>query len=93
MAAGKAQLRIVVHGRVQGVGFRFATIHKARGLGLTGCVHNLADGTVEIVAEGERRTLEMLVAWARQGPRAARVSQVEEEWSDYAGKWTDFGVR
>ncbi len=92
MAAAKAQVRMVVHGRVQGVGFRFAALHEARGLGLTGLVRNLADGTVEIVAEGERHTLEMLAAWARQGPRAARVSKVEEEWSEYAARWRDFEV-
>jgi acylphosphatase len=44
-------------------------------------------------AEGERSRLEMLVAWAHQGPRAARVAKVEEEWSEYAEKWDDFNVR
>jgi acylphosphatase len=84
---------MVVHGRVQGVGFRFMTQHEARGLGLSGTVRNRADGTVEICAEGERRNLDMLVAWAHQGPPAARVTQVEEEWSEYGGKWHDFAVR
>jgi acylphosphatase len=93
MAPGKAQVRIIVHGRVQGVGFRFATLHQARGLGLGGTVRNLADGTVEIRAEGERRNVEMLVAWAWQGPRGARVTKVEEEWSEYGGNWHGFEVR
>lgn len=93
MAAAKAQVRVVIHGRVQGVGFRFATVHEARALGLTGCVRNLADGSVEVQAEGERSRLQMLVAWSHQGPRAARVTKVEEEWSEYAGKWDDFKVR
>ncbi len=92
MAAAKAQVRLVVHGRVQGVGFRFATVHEARALGLTGCVRNLVNGSVEMRAEGERARLEMLVAWAHSGPRAAHVIKVEEEWSDYGGKWDDFEV-
>lgn len=93
MAADKAQVRIVVDGRVQGVFFRAAAAQEARGLGLSGWARNLPNGRVEIVAEGERRTLEMLVAWAHQGPPAARVTGVEEEWSEYVGKFSGFDVR
>ncbi len=92
MGSGKAQVRLIVHGRVQGVGFRFATLHEARRLGLGGTVRNLADGTVEIRAEGERAKLAMLAAWAHQGPRGARVTKVEEEWSEYGGNWQGFEV-
>jgi acylphosphatase len=92
MTSAKAQVRLVIYGRVQGVGFRFATAHEARSLGLTGCVRNQANGSVEVRAEGERGRLGMLVAWAHQGPRAARVTRVEEEWSEYEGKWDDFEV-
>ena len=45
-----------------------------------------ASGDVEIVAEGPRRDLKILAAWANQGPRLARVTGVDEEWSDYSGK-------
>ncbi len=93
MAADKAQVRIVVKGRVQGVFFRAATAHEAHGLGLTGWVRNSPDGRVEIRAEGARRNLEMLAAWAHQGPPAARVTEVEVEWSDYGGNWHGFEVR
>ena len=93
MATDKAQVRIVVKGRVQGVFFRAATAQEARSLGLSGWVRNRADATVEIAAEGPRRNLEMLAAWAHQGPPAARVTDVEEEWSGYAGKWQGFEVR
>jgi acylphosphatase len=79
MAADKAQVRIVVRGRVQGVFFRSATAQEGRGLGLCGWVRNRPDGTVEIRAEGARGNLEMLLAWAHQGPLAARVTGVEVE--------------
>ncbi len=92
MAADKAQVRLIVRGRVQGVFFRAATAQEARALGLSGWVRNRADGAVEIRAEGPRRNLGMLAAWAHQGPPAARVADVEEQWSEYAGLWHRFEV-
>jgi acylphosphatase len=88
-----ARLRILVHGRVQGVFFRHAAADEARSLGLRGWVKNLANGDVEIVAEGPRRELKVLAAWAHQGPRLARVTGVEEEWSDYRGDEGPFAIR
>ena len=93
MAVNKAQVRMVVRGRVQGVFFRAATAQEARALGLDGWVRNLPDGAVEIRAEGTRRNLEMLLAWAHQGPPAAHVTDVEVEWVEYAGNWRDFEVQ
>jgi acylphosphatase len=68
----RARLRIVVSGRVQGVFFRGTAAEQARALGLTGYARNLDDGTVEIVAEGSRRALEVLAAWAHRGPGSRR---------------------
>jgi acylphosphatase len=93
MAADKAQVQIVVSGRVQGVFFRAAAAQEARGLGLRGWVRNLPDGRVQIRAEGGRRNLEMLIAWAHQGPPAARVMEVEVEWCEYGAQWRDFELR
>jgi acylphosphatase len=87
------RLRMLVHGRVQGVFFRHAAAEEARSLGLRGWVKNLANGDVEIIAEGPRRELKILAAWASQGPRLARVTGVEEEWSDYRGKEGAFAIR
>jgi acylphosphatase len=56
-------------------------------------VRNLANGDVEIVAEGPRRELKILAAWAHQGPPLARVTGVEEEWSDYRGNERAFTIR
>ncbi len=88
----RACLRMVVSGRVQGVFFRGATAAEARALGLAGYARNLADGTVEIVAEGGRDALEMLAAWAGRGPRAARVEEVRIEWSNVLNGFTEFKV-
>ena len=85
---------MIVSGRVQGVFFRGTTLDEARGLGLTGWVRNLASGEeVEIVAEGPRRNLQMLWAWAQTGPPGARVHEVSEEWSEHQGEFTSFRVR
>lgn len=89
----RARLRIVVSGRVQGVFFRRAAADQARALGIAGHARNLADGTVEIVGEGSRGELELLAAWARHGPPAARVDEARLEWSRSLNEFSDFRVR
>ncbi|MEM9977974.1 MAG: acylphosphatase [Cyanobacteria bacterium P01_D01_bin.2] len=74
-----SRIKITVHGRVQGVGFRYHTRKKARELNLTGYVVNKPDRTVEIVADGSDERLETLVAWARVGPERAIVRRIEVE--------------
>jgi acylphosphatase len=88
-----ARLRLVVTGRVQGVFFRRASLNEARALGLKGFARNSAAGSVEILAEGERRNLEALLAWTRHGPPHARVDGVEANWSKFAGEFDEFKVR
>lgn len=86
------QVRALVHGRVQGVFFRAWTQQTARTLQVKGWVRNLPDGSVELLAEGEESQLRALLAKCRQGPPAARVSEIEEEWSEAAGHFSDFEV-
>jgi acylphosphatase len=93
MAAPLRQLRLLVRGRVQGVGFRFTARDEAQALGLRGWVRNRPSGEVEIVAEGREDVLKMLAAWAHLGPPAAHVSRVHEEWSEYTGQFADFRIR
>ena len=70
--------RFVVRGRVQGVGFRWFVEREAHVLGVSGWVRNNADGSVEVLAQGTRDQLLGLRSRLRQGPRAARVDDIEE---------------
>lgn len=70
--------RFLVRGRVQGVGFRWFVEREAHILGLAGWVRNNADGSVEVLAIGNREQLSALHSKLREGPRAARVDEVEE---------------
>ncbi|MCX2200389.1 acylphosphatase [Pantoea agglomerans] len=66
-----------VHGRVQGVGFRYSTQAEARTLGVLGYARNLDDGSVEVLAWGEAEQVDALIAWLKAGgPRSARVEKV-----------------
>ena len=69
--------RVVVHGRVQGVGFRVSVARRAEQRRLAGWVQNRPDGDVEAVFEGEPEAVESLVRFCRDGPRGASVEQVE----------------
>jgi acylphosphatase len=70
--------RFLVRGRVQGVGFRWFVEREAHILGIAGWVRNRSDGTVEVLAVGTRDQLSGLRSRLREGPRAARVDDVEE---------------
>jgi acylphosphatase len=74
---GRARVHVWVSGRVQGVGYRFATCETAELLGLAGWVRNLGDGRVEAVFEGPAVEVAKAVAWCRRGPVGAWVSAVE----------------
>jgi acylphosphatase len=73
----KLARRIIVHGMVQGVGFRYFVRRAGRRLDLTGNVCNLPDGTVEIVVEGSLELLEEFIGTVRKGPPAAQVERVD----------------
>lgn len=86
------QLRAVVHGRVQGVGFRWFVRRRAEAHGLSGLVRNLPDGSVEVTAEGARGALEALLDELRAGPPRARVERVDELWSEGPARHRGFGI-
>ena len=69
--------RVVVHGRVHGVGFRAGCARRATAAGLGGWVRNRADGSVEAVFEGPGGVVDALVSWCRAGPPMARVTALE----------------
>ena len=68
--------RLLISGRVQGVGFRYHAHEEAKRLKLRGFVRNLEDGRVEIVATGDIKSLEELISWSRKGPPTAKVKEV-----------------
>ena len=71
------RVKITVCGRVQGVYFRLFTQNKAKHLAVKGSVQNLADGSVEIIAEAENMIIEKFIHWCHKGPVTARVDSVE----------------
>lgn len=71
--------RLVIEGRVQGVGFRWWVVEAASGLGLDGWVRNRADGSVEALAIGEAGEIERLISACREGPSSALVQSVRAE--------------
>ncbi len=88
-----ARLHAIVEGRVQGVGFRAFVEQSAQLLDLRGWVRNRWDDTVEVLAEGERQSLEQLLAGLRRGPRASNVTEVRFEWLPATGEFHYFSVR
>ena len=92
-ATQPARLHATVEGRVQGVGFRAFVEQSAETLDLKGWVRNRWDGSVEVVAEGERQDLEKLLAGLRRGPRVSGVADVRFEWQPATGEFTYFSVR
>jgi acylphosphatase len=92
-ALPERRLHAVVHGRVQGVGFRATTFDEARRLGLAGWVRNCYDGTVEVLAEGSEAKLRLFLDYLHRGPWGALVTSVAEDWSDAAGAPMPFQVK
>jgi acylphosphatase len=72
-------VRVLVRGRVQGVGFRVSAASRARALGLAGWVRNRPDGAVEAVFEGPAERVASMVDWCRRGPAGAEVTGIELE--------------
>lgn len=89
------QIRVTawVHGMVQGVGFRWWTRSRALELGLVGTAANLADGRVEVIAEGPRAACEDLVGLLRTGTTPGRVDLVVERFDPVKGGFSGFRER
>ncbi len=89
----RRRVRLFVSGRVQGVFYRATTAERARELELAGYARNLADGRVEVIAEGRPDAVAALIAFCREGPRLARVEAVEVAELEPTGEGGAFGVR
>ncbi len=82
-----------VHGRVQGVGFRYWTRQKAVELGISGWVRNCADGSVEALLSGPEPVLRSMLERLQQGPVMARVERLDARWLDAVPQNTGFRIR
>ena len=90
---GRAGFRAAVRGRVQGVGFRWATREEARRLGVCGWVRNLPDGRVEALVVGSVDQLARMREFLERGPAMARVDAVDYEQGMPAEVFSDFQIR
>ncbi len=94
MSENKHQrLHAYISGSVQGVGFRYFVLQSVEGLELSGWVHNLYDGRVEVTAEGTQEELNRLLAALRRGPLSAEVTDVDYEFTEAKGEFQGFRVR
>ena len=84
--------RIVVHGRVQGVGFRYFVQNAANRFGLVGDVRNCPDSTVEIVVEGNARKIAEFIDHVQKGPSLARVQRVDVTDIPVQGNYSYFTI-
>jgi acylphosphatase len=92
-ADGIVRLQATVHGRVQGVGFRYFVMRRAHALGLVGWVANVADGGVQLVAEGPQIAIDALEADLDRGPTGAIVERVQAVRMPGTGEYREFGIR
>ena len=92
-AIENARARLKIIGRVQGVYYRASTVQQAQNLRLTGWVMNCRDGSVEVVTEGAKAQIEELIAWCRQGPTGARVTEIDVRWETPENTFHGFVIR
>lgn len=88
----KKAIRLTIHGKVQGVGFRYYTQQKAQELNLEGWVKNQPDGTVYVETEGKKQAIESFIDWCKMGPAMAQVRLVQQQEIPLQG-YTEFKVR
>lgn len=84
------QLNCIVHGRVQGVFFRLNCYKKATELGLCGWAKNLASGAVEVIAQGKKSDLLILLEYIKNNPGHSEITSVEETWSEPKKHFSSF---
>ncbi|OZI55051.1 acylphosphatase [Bordetella genomosp. 5] len=83
-------LHVIVRGKVQGVGYRHATVRRAHLVGATGWVQNMEDGTVEALIQGTPDQVDQMLEWLRRGPPAAVVTDIETRRDDTEKRFRHF---
>ncbi len=84
--------KVTVKGKVQDVSFRSFTKRNADIVGVKGFVRNVDASSVEVLAEGDKDNIEVLIEAIRTGPERAVVKNVDVEWRPYSGIYTDFRI-
>jgi acylphosphatase len=87
------QRHLRIHGKVQGVGYRFFATRVARRLGLKGWIQNMRDGSVEALVEGDKKDIDRWIEELKEGPRYAEVTKIDSESKEYSGRLPDFDVK
>ena len=91
--SGNKRLSAIVHGMVQGVGFRYYVQRRATSIGVKGWIRNMPDGTVATVAEGSEMELNEFLYMLRKGPSFSHVTKVDVVWGEYQGNFRSFDVK
>jgi len=87
------RIHVVVTGQVQGVGFRYFVLARAEDAGVKGWVRNLADDSVELVAEAEESVLEAFLELVRDGPPTGHVNNLRVSWEKATGEFRGFHIK
>ncbi len=90
--ADTVNYRIEVHGRVQGVGYRYSAINMANRLGVKGYVKNMGSGTVLLEIEGNHHAVDEMIAWCRIGPGTGNVDELQI-YESKCKAYTNFKVK
>lgn len=86
----KTTKRLIISGRVQGVGYRYSMFYAAKRFDLAGWVRNRQDGTVESLVYGDEKAIQDYIAWAHKGPELAHVESVQV--FDAEGEFAEFEI-
>ncbi len=88
----KAIVKVLITGRVQGVGFRYSTSKEAHKRNLSGWCRNNSDNSVSAVFAGERERIEEMLRWCKQGPLLAKVDSIKVEWLPFNPIYQSFSI-
>jgi len=86
------EVRLIISGKVQGVGFRQFVLQHADTLGLKGLVKNTLDGQVQVIAQGNKLLLEKLIALCTIGPASAEIENIDIAWTSLIKSYPNFSI-
>lgn len=90
MSSDFKKIKLIVAGRVQGIGFRYFCYKQAINFNIKGYAKNLLNGNVEIIAEGKKDNLESFINNVAKGPILAKVEKIDKIWETYNGEYKNF---